>query len=216
MGVLWRPALLVVVLLGGQLVLKAVLGGDAAALLESVVARHQTLAELLFVPATAALCFLGVPRQVPAYAAGLAFGLWGGTVVSLLGVVLGCIASFYWARLVAQDWAQRRLGTRMARLDRFLAANPFSATLMLRLLPVGNNLLLNLLAGVSAVAAGPFLLASLLGYLPQTLVFALIGAGTRVDQQVMLGLGAALFAISGAIGFVLLRRLRAGRYGAAL
>ena len=80
---------------------------------------------------------------------------------------LACAADFWWARLLARRWAMRLLrssGGRLARLERFLAANAFTATLTLRLLPVGSNLALNLLAGVSAVAAGRSWLASVLGY----------------------------------------------------
>jgi uncharacterized membrane protein YdjX (TVP38/TMEM64 family) len=169
---------------------------------------------MLFLLAGAALCFVGVPRQVVAYAGGAGFGLWSGTVLALVATSLGCAASFAWARLMARDWVQRRIHGRVARLDRFLAANPFSATLMLRLLPVGNNLLLNLIGGISGVAAAPFLLGSALGYVPQGLVFAMLGAGTRVGGGVLLGVGAGLFAVSAAIGVWLLRRMRAG-YGVA-
>jgi uncharacterized membrane protein YdjX (TVP38/TMEM64 family) len=100
------------------------------------------------------------------------------------------------------------MGGRLARLDAFLAANPFGATLTLRLLPVGSNIVLNLLAGVSGVAAGPFVLASAIGYVPQTVVFTLLGGGVRVGQGVQLVLGIALFAASALLGLLLMRRHR--------
>ena len=92
-----------------------------------------------------------------------------------------------------------------------LAGSPFGATLALRLLPVGNNLALNLLAGMAAISLVPFLAASAIGYLPQTLVFALLGKGIRVDGAWQMGLAVGLFVLSAAIGFALLRRHRAGR-----
>lgn len=204
---LWRPALPVLVLLGGQLALRAA-GIDVAALLTALAARHRGLAELVFVPAVAAACFVGVPRQVVAYAGGLGFGALSGCVLALLGTLLGCAASFAWARGLARAWVQSRLPARLARADRMLATQPFTAALLLRLLPVGNNLLLNLAAGVSAIRFGPFLLGSALGYVPQTVVFALIGAGTQIGRGAMLGMGAALFAASGALGLLLMRRMR--------
>lgn len=204
---LWRPALPVLVLLGGQLALRA--GGvDVAGLLTALASRHRGVAELVFVPAAAALCFVGVPRQVVAYAGGLGFGAVGGTLLALAGTLLGCVASFAWARRIARSWVQSRLPARLARADRMLAAQPFTASLMLRLLPVGNNLLLNLAAGISAIRPAPFLLGSLLGYLPQTIVFALIGAGTQIGHATMVAVGAALFAVCGALGVVLMRRMR--------
>ena len=144
-----------------------------------------------FVLLGAAACAVGVPRQVVAYAAGLGFGLWAGCALALAAEVLGCAADFLWARLVARAWAAARIRGRLARLDDQLSRHPFGLTLTLRLLPVGSNILLNLLAGVSAVAAGPFLAASAIGYLPQTVVFALLGSGVRVDrtEQMVLAAG---------------------------
>lgn len=174
--------------------------------------------EVLFVLLGTAACMVGVPRQAVAFAGGTAFGALMGSVLSLAAMVAGCAGSFMWARAVGRDWARRRIeqsfSGRLARLDRFIADNPFTATLTLRLLPVGNNLALNLLAGLSGVALGPFLAGSAIGYIPQTVVFALLGKGVRVDGAVQLALGLALFAGSVALGLWLLRRGRRAREAA--
>ena len=151
------------------------------------------------------LTALGLPRQVVAFAGGYAFGAGLGGALSLAAQMLACALDFWWARTVARDWARRRLRGRLARLDRWLALRPFVATLTLRLLPVGNNLALNVVAGVSGLRAAPFLAASLIGYLPQTAVFALAGSGVHVDRSVQLGLGGILFAASACLGWALLR-----------
>lgn len=198
-----RPALLLLGLLAAGWVLRR-LGLDAG------VATAGQRGPLAFVAVAAAACAVGVPRQVVAYSGGLAFGFWPGAALALLAEILGCIGDFYWARWVARAWAARWLarggGGRLERLSRFLGANAFVATLTLRLLPVGNNLLLNLLAGVSSVAAGPFLAASALGYVPQTAVFALLGGGVRVSQGVQVVGAVALLALSIALGLLLARR----------
>jgi uncharacterized membrane protein YdjX (TVP38/TMEM64 family) len=207
---LWRPLLLLGGLLAAGLALRLLPGGGPMVVLSRLGALPHGAAEVGFVLAAAALCAVGVPRQVAGYAGGYAFGLWGGVALALAAQVLGCLINFLWARVLARDWAQRRLAGRLARLDAFLRANPFLATLMLRLLPVGNNLALNLLAGLSGVAAAPFLLASAIGYVPQTVVFALVGIGTRLDRGAELALGGTLFVAAAALGVLLLRRLRAG------
>ncbi len=202
---LWRPALL----LAGLAVVAAVLRTVPDHLLAWASDDQDSAGDLMgFVAAGAVLCAAGVPRQVVAYAAGFAFGLWGGGALALLAQIAGCVLDFVWARAVARDWARRRIGTRLARVDTFLAANPFTATVMLRLLPVGNNLVLNLAAGVSSVPAGRFLAGSAVGYLPQILVFVLLGSGARLARGAEFGLGAALFIASAALGMLLLRRLR--------
>ncbi len=155
-----------------------------------------------FIGVGAVLTAFGLPRQVVAFAGGYVFGPWAGGAISLLAQMLGCGADYVAARYVANFGARAWLarGRRVSALHRTLTHRPFSATLTLRLLPVGNNLVVNLLAGVAAVRAVPFLLATLLGYIPQTLVFALLGSGAQVGRATQLGLGAALFAAAAALG----------------
>ena len=193
-----RPALLLVGLAAAGVVLRA-LGPGWAGLVPSGRGAGA------FVLAATLACAVGVPRQAAAFAAGYAFGFWEGAALAWLGAALACAADFFWARAVARDWVRRRMRGRVAQADRFLAAHPFGATLALRLFPVGNNLAVNLAAGVSAVAPAPFLAASLLGYLPQTAIFALLGNGVHVTRTVQIGIGVALFVVSGLIGVVLFR-----------
>jgi uncharacterized membrane protein YdjX (TVP38/TMEM64 family) len=205
LGLVARPALLLLGLVAAGFVLRR-------AGLDSVVGHAGERGPLWFAAVGAVACAVGVPRQAVAYAGGLAFGFWPGVALALVAEGAGCAADFFWARFSARRWAAAFIarsmaqGGRIARMERFLVANAFSATLTLRLLPVGSNIVLNLLAGVSAVAAGPFLAASLLGYIPQTVVFALLGDGVRVAEGVQVALAVALFAASLALGVVLLRR----------
>lgn len=204
-GMAWRPALLLAGLIGAGFALHAAAWRDLIA----GAGQHGPMAYLLI---GAAACAIGIPRQVVAYAGGLAWGFWPGVALGLVAQLLGCTATLLWSRLIARRWAERWLrrgtGDRMARLDAFLARHPFTATLVLRLLPVGSNPLLNLLAGVSAVPVVPFLAASALGYLPQTVIFALLGGGVRLEQEAQVGIAVALFALSLMLGTVLLRRER--------
>lgn len=209
----WRLALKPTLLLAGLLVagiaLRSVPHRLDSALIDRFVAGHGLSGEALFVLIAAAACAAGLPRQLAGFAAGYAFGVWGGTALALLAQALGSLADFAWARFLARGWAGRRMGSRLRRLDGFLAARPFRAILTLRLLPIGNNLALNLLAGVSTLPVGPFLAASILGYLPQTIIFALLGGGVRVSETVQVAVAIALFAASVILGLLLLRDRRA-------
>lgn len=195
-----QPALLLVSLMAAGLLLQRAGLSDA-------VNRAGEHGPLAFVLLGGIACTVGIPRQAVAFAAGLAYGFWAGAALALLAEMIGCAANFWGARLLARRWATRFLARgRMARLDRFLQANAFRATLTIRLLPLGSNVATNLLAGVSGVAAGPFLLASMLGYVPQTAVFTLLGGGVRVSGMAQVGLAAVLLVASVAIGVTLLRR----------
>jgi uncharacterized membrane protein YdjX (TVP38/TMEM64 family) len=79
---------------------------------------------------------------------------------------------------------------------------------LIRLLPVGSNVLTNLVAGVSSVPLLPFLAGSLVGYLPQTVIFVLLGSGIHVQPVWRTVVSVALFVVSGLLGVVLYRRVR--------
>lgn len=204
-GLILQPALMVVGLVAIGLGLRA-LG------LEHAIDHARERGPWAFLGIGALACAAGLPRQIVAYAGGLAFGFWPGLLLAMVAEIIGCAADFWWARVVARRWAARFIersaarGGRAARIERFLVSNAFSATLTIRLLPIGSNVAFNLLAGVSSVAAVPFLLASLIGYVPQTVVFTLLGGGVRVSQGLQMGLAAALMAVSVGLGIVLMRR----------
>ena len=84
-------------------------------------------------------------------------------------------------------------------------------TVLIRFLPVGSNLITNLLAGVSSVRPLPFVAGSLIGYLPQTVIFVLLGSGIHVQPMVRSALSVLLFVVSATLGITLYRRLRRGR-----
>ena len=190
------------------------LSPDTASM-DVLLAGQGALAPVVFVLLGAAATAAGVPRQAVAFLGGYGFGALAGGALAMAAQLLGAAIAFGWARLVARPWAERRLagrfGPRLRPLVGMLRESPFGAALALRLMPIGNNLALNLLAGMSGIAALPFLAASALGYLPQTVVFALLGKGVRVDGGWQIGLAAAMFAASIALGLWLWRRHRAAR-----
>ncbi len=167
--------------------------------------------ELLFVGIGTLATAVGLPRQIVAFMGGYAFGLAWGTLLGTLATLLGCLAAFVYARLLGRALVAQRLAGRIAKVDAFVRDNPFTMTLLIRLLPVGSNVATNLAAGVSSVPMLPFLLGSAVGFVPQTAVFALVGSGINVDPVWRIGLGVLLFVVSGALGVYLYRRLRHGK-----
>lgn len=171
--------------------------------------------EAVFLAIGAVATAVGMPRQAIAFLGGYAFGTAIGTLLALVAQLAGCALTYCWAYAVGRAWAERRLagrfGRRLRRLRDVLADTPFGTTVALRLLPVGSNIALNLLAGMSGIPLLAFLAGSAIGYVPQTLIFALLGDGVAVDRNSQLVVAVALLVVSVAIGLVLLRRHRAGR-----
>ncbi|GAB3033060.1 TVP38/TMEM64 family protein [Bowmanella dokdonensis] len=161
---------------------------------------------LIFVSLFALLTSVGLPRQIPAFAAGFFYGVLPGLGISTLAVLLGAALTLLYTRLplISRLHLKQTSHPMLALLYRF----PFRATLAIRLFPVGNNLAMNLLAGFARLPVRPFLLASLLGYLPQMLIFALSGAGLMLDTRWQILLALALMLLSSWLGLAVYRRTR--------
>lgn len=200
-----KPALMA----GGLIAIAAALPllghGAAQATLAATLSDGSLRGQSTFLLLATFLVAIGLPRQIPAFVAGYAFGPWYGTAIALVAQILACSLDFIWARAIAQGFCRRKFGARLAWVDRVLARHPFTSTLMLRLMPIGNNLLLNLAAGLTSVRMLPFLGASAIGFIPQTLVFALLGKGSAPDHLHLLLIGGATFLASALLGLLLLR-----------
>ncbi len=185
--------------------------GDSVneAWIDAHVRGHGVSGELLFLLMGGLFTAIGLPRQVIAFLGGYAFDVGLGTLLGALAALLGCALSFVYARFFGKGLLRARLGERAGRFDRFIHHHPFSMTVLVRLLPVGSNVLTNLAAGISSIRPLPFFLGTLVGYLPQTLIFALVGSGTQINPVLKIGLAIVLFLVSVVLGLYLYRRTRA-------
>ena len=166
---------------------------------------------LLFAAACALATGIGLPRQLVSFLGGYAYGFLAGTAIALAATTIGCAGAFFYSRLLGRSLVAAKFPGRIRRIDDFLSDNPFSMTLLIRLLPLGSNLITNLAAGVSSAGAAAFISGSALGYIPQTMVFALAGSGINLDPVFRISLSIVLFVVSGLLGVSLYRRYRHGK-----
>ncbi len=211
--ILWRGLLLIAALAAIAWVFERTGLGIAldTAWIDAEVRGQGALGEILFIAVAALFLSIGLPRQVVSFLGGYAFGFVAGTAWALAVTAFGCVIAFGYARLLGRAMVRKRFSARIRRIDEFLRNNPFSMTLLIRLLPAGSNLLTNLAAGVSSVPAAPFIAGSTLGFIPQTMIFALAGSGVSLDPALRIGLAMALFVVAGAIGLSLYRKHRNGK-----
>ena len=154
------------------------------------------------------LVTVGFPRQIISFLAGYAFGLDSGTVLALMACTIGCSATFFFARFIGRDWINSRFPRRLLKADQFFSANTFITTLLIRFMPAGSNFVTNLVAGVSGARAISFIGGSTLGYIPQTVIFALLGSGFNMDLELRIILSIVLFLASILLGLFLYRKYK--------
>lgn len=187
------------------------------AMVDRFIADGTSAGEVLFLLAGTVITAVGLPRHLVSFLGGYAFGWLAGTALAVLATTLGCALAYGYAHFIGRELVLARFRRHVDRLQGFLARQPFSMTLVVRFLPVGSNLVTNLVAGVSGIPLRWFVLGSAVGYVPQTLVLALLGAGIDVANWVLIGLSVLLFVASALLGVLIYRRSRAARgLGAAL
>ena len=162
----------------------------------------------IFLVVATFLVSIGFPRQIISFLAGYAFGLNYGAVLALISCTIGCSIAFFFARFVGRDWINSKFPRRLAKADQFFSANTFTTTLLIRFMPAGSNFVTNLVAGVSGARAISFIGSSMLGYIPQTVIFALLGSGFIIDLEFRIILSIVLFVASILLGLFLYRKYK--------
>jgi uncharacterized membrane protein YdjX (TVP38/TMEM64 family) len=157
---------------------------DNRAWLDGWVEANLVLAVAAFIAAYAVVVALSVPGAVVmTVAGGFLFGTIIATAMVVVAATVGATALFLAARTVFHDLLEPRAGPWLKRLQRGFAANELNYLLVLRLVPLFPFFVVNLVPAFLGVRLRNFVLATAVGIIPGTLVFASIGAGlgTIVD-----------------------------------
>ena len=148
-----------------------------AALLEFV-ERHIVLAPLLFTVVYAAVVALSIPGgAILTIAGGFLFGIWVGTLCVLIGATAGATAVFLIARTALGDALRAKAGPRIRRMEQGFREDAFNYLLFLRLIPIFPFWLVNIVPAFLGVPLGTYVLATCIGIIPGSLVYASVGNG---------------------------------------
>ncbi len=149
--------------------------------------------QFVFLGACALLHGLGVPRLWICAVSGSLFGAVSGAAIAQLATLLGATLNFFTGRWLLRGPVNRRLPGRLRKwYDRF-EQNGLRWILYARLFPLSNATVVNLVCGASHVRFRDFFWATLAGYAPFTVAFALFGSAAAKQQYGQLLLGAVLF-----------------------
>ncbi|MBI2941092.1 MAG: TVP38/TMEM64 family protein [Chloroflexi bacterium] len=109
-------------------------------------------------------------------AAGLVFGLFWGTVYTLIGAQLGATICFALARRFGRPWVERRLPRQaVASIDQMVDRLGASTLFLMRLLPVFNFDWVSYAAGLTRLSFRTFTLATFGGMLAPVIAIVAVG-----------------------------------------
>jgi len=143
----------------------------------ALVQRWGFVAALLYIAVYAGLVALSVPgAAVLTIAGGFLFGTWLGALCAVVGATLGATGIFLAARAGLGGLAQRA-GPLVGKLEAGFRADAFNYLLVLRLVFVVPFWLVNLVPALVGVRLSTFILATFLGIIPGSFVYASFGNG---------------------------------------
>lgn len=149
-------------------------------ILRNYIGGFGYLAPFIYILCFTILPIAFFPVPILALAAGLLFGFLPGTIYTLIGAVLNSAIMFLMAKVLAKDAVtnllQRKLPENWSSfLFNLDEKKGFGIIFILRLIPAMPYNLINYGAGLTSIKFSSYMLATLLGILPGTLVFLNIG-----------------------------------------
>jgi uncharacterized membrane protein YdjX (TVP38/TMEM64 family) len=191
--------------------------------LQAFVAGHPALAPLAYILAYAATTALSLPGALfLTLAGGFLFGTWLGGLLTVVGATAGAVTVFLVARTALGPALRDRAGPWLQRMEAGFRADAFSYLLVLRLIPLFPFWLVNLVPAFLGVPLATYALATFLGIIPGSLVYASVGSGLGMvlehGEEPDLGLILELHVLLPLLGLAALallpalhRRWKAGR-----
>ncbi len=146
--------------------------------LTGFVEQNAAAASLSYVTVYAVVVALSIPGgAVLTIAGGVLFGMVWGTFLVVTGASLGAVGVFLAARTALGDVLRRRAGPAVQRLEAGFRENAFNYLLTLRLIPVVPFWLVNLVPAFFGMRLGSYVLATVIGIIPGTVVYVSVGNG---------------------------------------
>lgn len=130
----------------------------------------------VFIVVYAAVALTPIPVTIMALAGGLLFGVAVGSVVSVIGAMLGSIAGYAIARTLGKETVLHLLGSRGDTLEERLDDAGFEAVFTLRVLPGMPYWPINYAAGALGIPFQVFVWASMIASIPGQVSLVAIGA----------------------------------------
>jgi uncharacterized membrane protein YdjX (TVP38/TMEM64 family) len=149
--------------------------------LRGYVTAHPILSVALFVAVYIALTAAFVPgASILTITSGFLFGVWLGGTATVVGATAGALGAYWLVRTALGEplrhKAEESQGT-LQKIAEGIRKDTFAYTLSLRLIPAVPFWLLNAAAGLVSAPVRPYALATLIGIVPATFIYAGIGAG---------------------------------------
>ncbi|MBL4617516.1 MAG: TVP38/TMEM64 family protein [Robiginitomaculum sp.] len=140
---------------------------------------------------------IAVPQFVLIAACVFAFGSVDGAILSWSGTMVSASLHFCLGRLTGADPLRRFSGGKINKVVEFVSKNGFWSSLLVRVVPSGPFIFVNLALGVSRAKFIQFVTGTAIGIAPKIIAIAFVGQGLLVfSRQQSIFLVMAFFALA--------------------
>lgn len=156
------------------------------------------MAPVIYVLLLSSLPLLLFPDSVLVISGGMIFGLFWGSILTIVGSLIGAAIAFFISRKLGRQAVKKLIKKDLVLFDK--KNSGFFLILMLRLIPLFPFKIVSYSAGLSDIKFKDFAIATTLGSLPGIIVYTNLGDKTTVigskDFYISIGLLVGLFIIS--------------------
>jgi len=140
--------------------------------------------------------FLVLPSAMISVVGGILFGPVKGLLLSVVGFYLSGTIAYWISRFLGRSFVEKLLGKRALALDNNLETSGFKILLLLRLPPVLPYDPLSYACGLTKIKYWDFILASVIGILPETTCYSFLGRNMfkPLSPQFLIPLAFIIFA----------------------
>jgi uncharacterized membrane protein YdjX (TVP38/TMEM64 family) len=129
-----------------------------------------------FGPAIYMIMFSIIPSgSIIAIAGGMAFGMYLGTLYTIIGALIGATTAFYLSRFLGRDAVEKLVKGKIQSFEDGVEKRGFLLILILRLIPIIPFNVISYGAGLTKIKFIDYLLATMIGIIPGVIVFTNLG-----------------------------------------
>lgn len=172
-------------------------------LLQELFKQNRAVAWPVFIAGSVLYTALGGPRQVLAFSCGFLFGGWQGGLIGTLLTGAGAMLTMVAVQRLGMDWVRQKYAQKIELIKAVLAEDTWIWICVIRLIPVGSNLVTNIAAALSDLRLPAVFFGSLLGYLPQMLLFSYAGSGIALHDGSQIWVSIVMLVLSTGLGLYL-------------
>ena len=139
--------------------------------------KNQCCVIIPFIITYTILTVVGIPGTILTVAGGIVFGLWWGTLWSVIGATLGALGAFWTARYLLQDYIKRKFSKNklVTRFNQAIADKPIRFVLAVRFAPISPFNVVNFVFGLTPLHWFTYTVATFVGIIPGTLAYTWLG-----------------------------------------